>query len=195
MIQVRLLSILIVMLVLIGCQQDVEEPEMSEQDERVQEVSSENKETIIVPLINQEGVSVGTATLQEEEAGVEIFVEANHLLPGAHGFHIHEKGVCETPSFESAGGHFNPTNKKHGFNNPDGPHAGDMENLEVQADGTVEQQIVNDRVTLKKGVSNSLLSEEGTSIMIHSDPDDYISQPAGNSGERIVCGVISEGKK
>lgn len=178
-----------------GCQQDLKKPQMSESDESVQEVSSEGKEKIEVNLMNKEGIPVGTAQLEEVKEGVQISVEAHHLPEGAHGFHIHEKGICEAPSFESAGGHFNPDNKKHGFKNPEGPHAGDIENLEVQADGTVQQVFLNDRVTLKKGEANSLFQPEGTTLIIHADPDDYISQPAGNSGERIVCGIISEGKE
>lgn len=183
----------ITLLVIAGCQQNLKKPQMGEGDEAAQEVSSESKDKIEVDLMNQEGVPVGTAVLKEVEEGVQISVEAHHLSEGAHGFHVHEKGMCEAPSFESAGGHFNPDHKKHGFKNPEGPHAGDIENLEVGADGTVEQVFVNDRVTLKKGVANSLLNEEGTSLIIHADPDDYISQPAGDAGERIACGVIYKG--
>lgn len=184
-----------VLLIATGCKQTPKEPEVRMDNEAIQEVSSEKKERIEVDLINQEGISIGSATLHEDKAGVRIDVEANHLAAGLHGFHIHEKGICEPPSFESAGGHFNPDHKKHGFDNPEGPHAGDLENLEVRADGTVEQQFLNNRVTLKEGAPNSLFSEEGTTLMIHADPDDYKTDPAGNSGERIVCGVISEGKK
>src|SRR5699024_2015253 len=154
------------------------------------EVHAEMKE-LEVELINTDGVGVGLATLKEKGDGVHIEVDAHHLEPGLHGFHIHERGLCEAPTFESAGGHFNPTNKKHGFDNPEGPHAGDIVNIEVKEDGTVKANFVNDMVTLKEGVANSLLGKEGSSLMIHADPDDYVSQPAGNAGDRIVCGVIS----
>lgn len=151
--------------------------------------SAETSTEIEVILKNTENVAVGNAILTEKKDGVEIKVKAEHLTPGLHGFHIHENGNCEPPDFESAGGHFNPTNKEHGFKNKLGPHAGDLKNLKVKEDGTVKQTFSNDRVTLKKGAPNSLL--QGTSLVIHEKEDDYISQPAGDSGDRIACGVIS----
>lgn len=183
--------------VLMACQSEpkMEVEESDEVTEEAIETRAEAKESIKVSLINNEGVDIGMATLEEGEQGVEIAIEGHHFSPGVHGFHIHEKGICEAPSFESAGGHFNPDNKQHGFDNPDGPHAGDIENLEVNEDGTVEASFINNRVTLEKGKEHSLLSKEGTSLMIHEDPDDYISQPAGDAGERVVCGVIFHGEE
>jgi len=183
--------------VLMACQSEpkMEVEESDEVTEEAIETRAEAKESIKVSLINNEGVDIGMATLEEGEQGVEIAIEGHHFSPGVHGFHIHEKGICEAPSFESAGGHFNPDNKQHGFDNPEGPHAGDIENLEVNEDGTVEASFINDRVTLEKGKEHSLLSKEGTSLMIHEDPDDYISQPAGDAGERVVCGVIFHGEE
>lgn len=143
-----------------------------------------------VVIMNTEGERTGVATLEQVEEGVQIHLEAWGLPAGVHGFHIHEKGLCETPDFESAGGHFNPTDAKHGFDHPEGPHAGDLPNIEVGEDGTVKETIVADMVTLEKGEKNSLLQEGGTSLVIHADPDDYVSQPAGNAGKRIACGVI-----
>lgn len=145
-----------------------------------------------VDLINQEGEITGEATLSEVKKGVNIHIEAWDLPEGLHGFHIHDKGICEPPVFESAGGHFNPTDAKHGFDHPEGPHAGDLPNLNIGADGKVEENVVADMVTLKKDEENSLLKGGGTSLMIHSGPDDYTSQPAGDSGDRIACGVIKE---
>lgn len=196
-----LLLLTVVTVVLFGCQDRIEEPEMNEEsqlDNDAIEVDKEEKqarESLKVELIDREGIQVGIALLTEEADGVHLKVDAHHLPEGLHGFHIHEKGICETPDFESAGGHFNPDEKNHGFDDPNGPHAGDMVNLEVHADGTVEQIFINDRVTLEKDVPHSLFSKEGTTLMIHADPDDYVSQPAGNAGERIVCGVISKGEK
>lgn len=196
--------------ILVGCKDKVEEPEfegdlesqqdtiegerfgdeaMSQEKVEDQEVHAEVEE-FEVELINKDGVGVGVATLTEKGGEVVIEVDAHHLQPGVHGFHIHEKGVCEAPSFESAGGHFNPTNKQHGFDHPEGPHAGDLENIEVDEDGTVKVTVKNDRVTLQEGKPNSLKNKDGTSLVIHADPDDYVSQPAGDSGDRIVCGVI-----
>ncbi|MDY0404436.1 superoxide dismutase family protein [Virgibacillus sp. 179-BFC.A HS] len=117
-------------------------------------------------------------------------VDATNLPPGLHGFHVHEKGLCEGPSFQSAGGHFNPTSAKHGFDHVDGPHDGDIPNLEVKADGTAHATFINDKLTLEKGKENSLLKEDGTAFIVHAKPDDYYSQPAGDAGERIACGEI-----
>lgn len=184
---------ILMLFLLIGCQKGPNEPQMGA-EEKTEEVSAAVKE-IEVELINQDGIAVGVAMLKEEEDGVHIDVEANHLPEGLHGFHIHEVGLCETPNFESAGGHFNPSHKAHGFDHEGGPHAGDLKNLEVSEEGTVKQQFHSNKVTFKKGVANSLLEGEGTSLIIHESPDDYASQPAGNAGKRIVCGVISKGEK
>jgi len=145
-----------------------------------------------VELINADGEQTGQATLTEEDKGVSIHIEAWDLPEGVHGFHIHDKGMCDPPTFESAGEHFNPTDAKHGFDHPEGPHAGDLPNLEVDSDGTVEATILNEMVTLKKSESNSLNHPDGTALVIHEKADDYVSQPAGDSGERIACGVITE---
>jgi len=179
-------------ILLMACQS---EPKMEEETEDIMEedaieTRAEAEETIQLSLINSEEVEIGMATLKETKEGVQIAVEGHHLPEGEHGFHIHEKGICEAPDFESAGGHFNPDDKKHGFDHPEGPHSGDIQNLEVNEDGTVDATFVNNRITLKKDEEHSLYTEEGTALVIHADPDDYISQPAGDSGDRIACGVI-----
>lgn len=156
------------------------------------EDAKEEQLEVNVDLINVEGEVTGKATLTEVRKGVNIDIEAWDLTKGAHGFHFHEKGLCEPPTFESAGSHFNPTNAEHGFDNPEGPHAGDLPNLEVGEDGQVHETVLAEMVTLKRGEKNSLLREGGTSLVIHADPDDYISQPAGNSGDRIACGVVND---
>lgn len=189
-----------IVFVLCACQidKDEREPELNTTEESKEsiEVNQEAKEELEleINIIDQAGVDIGTAKLKEEADGVHITLEAHQLEPGLHGFHIHEKGLCETPNFESAGGHFNPDGKNHGFDDPNGPHAGDMENIEVKEDGTVHIEVMNDRVTLKKGVPHSLLDDGGTALMIHAEKDDYTSQPAGDAGDRIACGVISESK-
>lgn len=176
--------------ILIACQSKPKVEEIAEENEEFVEVDGKQKDELIVTLINEEEVEVGKAILQEGKAGVEVTIEAAHLPVGSHGFHIHDQGVCEAPSFESAGGHFNPTNKMHGFKHPEGPHAGDLENLEVGEDGTGETTFLNEKVTLQQDDIHSLFTEDGSSLIIHEKADDYESQPAGDAGGRIACGVI-----
>ncbi|KXH84042.1 superoxide dismutase family protein [Sporosarcina sp. HYO08] len=145
-----------------------------------------------VALNDREGNSIGTAELTEEENGVKVKVNATGLPEGPHGFHFHEAGKCEAPDFEAAGGHFNPTGASHGLDHEEGPHAGDLPNLEVGADGAVHEEFVAKQVTLKKGEQNSLLREGGTALVIHAGPDDGVSQPSGDSGDRIACGTVEE---
>ena len=140
-------------------------------------------------FLNAEGQVIGTAKLEEVEGGVKISVEVSGLTPGLHGIHIHDVGKCEIPDFKSAGPHFNPDGKKHGHMNPEGAHAGDLPNLVVGADGKGSAEIVVKGVTLKRG-GNSLFHSGGTSIVIHAQPDDEKTDPSGNSGDRIACGVI-----
>ncbi|MFL5813623.1 MAG: superoxide dismutase family protein [Bdellovibrionia bacterium] len=146
-------------------------------------------------IINSTGKKIGTATLMETKSGVQISLTANDLSPGAHGMHIHEKGSCEGPDFKSAGGHFNPDKRSHGFKNPQGHHAGDLNNITVGSDGTVKEKLVVRDVTLRPGAENSLMQSGGTSLVIHEKADDEKSDPAGNSGGRIACGVIASTAK
>ncbi len=132
---------------------------------------------------------VGTATLSEVPGGVRLTLRVNGLTPGEHGFHIHAVGKCEPPGFMSAGAHFNPYGEHHGLANPAGPHAGDFQNLKVGSDGTGSLDTTDSLVTLKEG-SSSLFPPGGTSLIIHADPDDEKTDPAGNSGARVACGVI-----
>lgn len=171
------------------------EEENTEMNENMAEnEQSDQAETklVTVELHNTEGQEVGTAELEQTDAGVLIRLEASELSPGTHGFHIHETGMCEAPKFESAGGHFNPTDASHGFNHEEGAHAGDLPNLEVGEDGSVQEEVIAELVTLKSDEDHSLLSSGGTALVIHEEADDYSSQPAGDAGDRIVCGVISK---
>jgi superoxide dismutase, Cu-Zn family len=137
------------------------------------------------------GNTVGLATFTEDCHGhVRIDVNVNGLTPGLHGIHIHEKGICIAP-FTSAGGHYNPLGKEHGLNNPEGPHAGDLPNLEVGEDGKGRMNTTTDLVTLSSGPT-TLFTASGTALIIHAGPDDQITNPSGNSGDRIVCGVIEK---
>jgi superoxide dismutase, Cu-Zn family len=140
-------------------------------------------------LRNLEGQMVGQAALRETPHGVLLRARFEGLPPGTRAFHIHEKGVCEPP-FTSAGGHFNPHGRKHGLDAPEGHHAGDLPNLHVPPEtGVLEIEVMVPGVTLKPGPT-SLLEGDGKALVVHAGPDDHETDPAGDAGERIACGVI-----
>jgi Cu-Zn family superoxide dismutase len=143
----------------------------------------------VAELHNPQGELVGMATLAEGDDGVRIAVNLFNMPPGVHALHIHAAGSCEQPDFKSAKGHFNPYGRKHGLQSPDGPHAGDLLNINVGPDGTGWAVVTAPLVTLGKG-NHSLFREGGTALMIHQGPDDYVSDPAGDAGPRVACGVI-----
>jgi Cu-Zn family superoxide dismutase len=136
------------------------------------------------------GKSVGTASLRQSREGVRIALEVKGLPQGLHAVHIHSVGECEGSGFTSAGGHFNPMNKKHGLKNPDGPHAGDLPDRYVNKDGVGRYQTLMESMTLGAG-ETCILDADGSAIVIHATSDDNVSDPAGNSGARIACGVIT----
>jgi superoxide dismutase, Cu-Zn family len=147
------------------------------------------KDAVKVELKDLQGASIGTATLSPAKGGgVSIALNVKNLAPGIHAFHVHQAAKCEPP-FATAGPHFNPEAKKHGLENPDGAHAGDMNNFTVGANGTAKVVVTNTRVTLGEG-ANSLFANGGTSLVIHAKADDMKTDPAGNAGDRIACGVI-----
>lgn len=142
-----------------------------------------------IALTNASGSPVGTAQLRQESGGlVHVDVSVFSLSPGSHGIHFHEVGRCDG-SFDSAGAHYNPLSREHGLARPGGPHAGDAPNLPVGGNGTGTFSFTTDRVTLTPGTT-TLMDANGSSLVVHAATDDQVSQPSGNSGARIACGVV-----
>ena len=143
-----------------------------------------------VEVKDGQGKAVGDIVIWDEGPGVALELKLHDLTPGEHGIHFHQVPKCEGPDFKSAGGHFNPEGKKHGFDSPDGHHAGDMKNFTVGADGKASVRLEDSDVTLKDG-PHSLLSS-GAAVVVHAKADDYKTDPSGNSGDRVACGVITK---
>jgi Cu-Zn family superoxide dismutase len=139
-------------------------------------------------IVDATGSTIGWASLVEDATGrVHVNVQVRGLTPGLHGIHIHAVGLCDGPAFTTAGGHYNPTGAQHGLANPGGPHAGDLPNLVVNEAGVGRLQVTTDRVAIAPA---SILDVNGSAFIIHAFVDDQVSQPIGNSGARISCGVI-----
>ena len=143
-------------------------------------------------LIDGTGKAIGAVQLEQRGGGVTVAVTlqgTDVVKPGEHGIHLHAVGKCDGPDFTTAGGHFNPTGKKHGARNPEGPHAGDLPNLVAGAQGATYQATASG-VTLSPGPA-SLFDADGTALVIHANPDDHMTDPAGNSGPRVACAVLA----
>jgi len=145
----------------------------------------------LVHLKDAQGKDVGTVVIWQQGPGVGLELHLHDLAPGEHGIHFHQNAKCDGPDFKSAGPHFNPDNKKHGLDNPEGHHAGDMINFTADAQGKASGRMEDKDVTLLED-SHSLFSNGGTAIVIHAKADDMKTDPSGNSGDRIACGVITK---
>lgn len=141
-------------------------------------------------LVNAQGERVGVATFGAMEGGATLAVSVSGLTPGEHGIHVHETARCDPPDFSSAGSHFNPGSRQHGLQNPEGPHAGDLPNLRVEADGSADTTFPIDAALLQEG-DRSIVGSRA--LVIHAQADDQRTDPSGNSGDRIACGVIRGG--
>ncbi len=154
-------------------------------------IAAKTQASYKVELKDAQGKDVGAITLSQQGTGVRLDLHLHGLPPGQHGIHFHQNPKCDAPDFKSAGAHFNPENKKHGLENPEGHHAGDMQNLVVDAQGKADGRLEDKDVNLGAD-SHSLFSNGGTAIVIHAKADDMKTDPSGNSGDRIACGVITK---
>ena len=141
-------------------------------------------------LKDKDGKTVGRAVFRQQRDGVLVRVDVKGLTPGLHAVHVHAIGKCEAPGFTSAGGHFNPANRKHGWNSPDGAHAGDLPNMLVAKDGSGQFAVKTDAMTLKSGAAGSIFDSDGSALVIHAGVDEYATDPTGNAGDRVGCGLI-----
>jgi Cu-Zn family superoxide dismutase len=143
-------------------------------------------------LINARGQQIGTVRAWQTAGGVTFRIDARGLPHGVHGIHVHSVGRCDAPDFASAGPHWNPAGRKHGTSNPQGPHAGDLPNVEVAANGVLGQAVTLANATLAgpAGAPGALLDADGAALVIHAGADDYATDPSGNSGARIACAVL-----
>lgn len=172
-----------------------EETEDAETAEETDDTESEEADavSVTVDMLNNDGESAGTAIFEETDEGVTLELSLEGLPEGEYGMHIHEVGQATPPTFEDAGSHFNPTDVEHGTESETGPHIGDLSNLEVPEDGIVEETIEIPDTTLAEDGENSLNWEQGTSLIVHTEADDYETQPTGDAGDRMLGGVIFEG--
>ena len=184
-------SLLLAGTALAACSQKAEEPADNVAEPPAMAEPSAAPQTIA--LNGTDGRPVGTVTLNEDSNGVTIKVDASAIAAGTHGVHLHEKGLCEGPKFESAGAHWNPQSKQHGRDNPMGAHLGDLANFEIDQAGAATTSFTVAGVTMS-GATNALADADGTSLVVHAKADDYRTDPSGNSGDRVACAVLAPPK-
>ena len=154
--------------------------------------TAQEARTATATLANANGETVGTVTVHGAPNGVIIVAELAGIPAGTYAFHVHETGACDAPTFETAGGHFNPTGAEHGFDNEAGPHAGDLPNIHVPENGELTVEVFSTMLWLADGEGGNLLDADGAAIVIHAMHDDHMTDPTGDAGDRMICGVLGE---
>lgn len=154
---------------------------------------AQDARTATASLANANGDAVGTVTVTAVPNGVIVVAALTGVPAGTYAFHVHETGACDAPTFETAGGHFNPTEAEHGFDNEAGPHAGDLPNIHVPESGELTVEFFSTMLWLADGEGGNLLDDDGAAVIIHAMHDDHMTDPTGNAGDRMICGVLAEG--
>lgn len=175
-------------LALAACSNDAEAPAAQDEPERAYMAADSAPATAQALLKTADGKDAGSVTATQEDGGIRLAINATGMSAGEHGIHVHMTGKCEGPKFESAGGHWNPMGAKHGLNNPQGQHSGDMPNLVVASDGSGRMDYLLDEAHL-----DQMLDADGAALVIHAKADDQKTDPSGDSGDRLACGVFARG--